>query len=248
MPPFARAHTTIFAREGCLDNRPELVSKPWASAASVSAFAHVRAMPGEDMIRAGKPNLESKIVPLELSLLSFSRQDRRNGLQQNPAVEQQAPFFDIGKIQHHANFKGRIRAGHDLPKPGDTGFHVEAPAIFGTVASTVLYRVRARANQGHVAFQDVPQLWQFVETVFAKKPAKASDTRIIGDLKEWAAALVEPTQVFFQPVRACNHCPKLEAIKFTTKLAQTQRAIDGRTMRLQLDDNADNQHQRPEEK
>jgi len=59
--------------------------------------------------------------------------------------------------------------------------------------------VRARTNQGHVAFQDVPQLWQFVQTVFAKKPAKASDTRIIGDLKEWAAALVEPTQVFFQP-------------------------------------------------
>jgi hypothetical protein len=44
-------------------------------------------MPGEDMIRAEKPNLESKIVPFELSLLSFPRENRRDGLQQNPAVE-----------------------------------------------------------------------------------------------------------------------------------------------------------------
>src|SRR5216684_7285356 len=108
MPPFARAHTTIFAREGCLDNRPEPVSKPWASAASVSAFAHVRAMPGEDTIRAGKPNLESKIVPLKLSLLAFSRQHRGNGPSQNLAIKQQAPVPHVFQIQLQARFEGRI--------------------------------------------------------------------------------------------------------------------------------------------
>src|ERR1700704_435565 len=93
-----------------------------------------------------KSDLKTHATPREPALLSFSRQDRRNGLQQNSAVEQEAPLFDISEIQHHANFKGRIRTGQDLPKPGDTGSDVEASAMFGGVSSTVLHRVRPRAN------------------------------------------------------------------------------------------------------
>src|SRR5882762_9643087 len=74
------------------------------------------------------------------------------------------------------------------------------------------------------------------------------DTRIIGDLEEWATALVQPDQVFFQPVRASDHGPKFVAIKFTATFAHTQRAINHRTMRPELNRNADHQHQRPKEK
>jgi len=65
--------------------------------------------------------------------------------------------------------------------------------------STASTGKRPWANQAHIAFQDVPKLRQFVETVFAKKSAKASNTRIIGDFEEWTAALVQPTQVCFSP-------------------------------------------------
>src|SRR5207302_6864578 len=122
-------------------------------------------------------------------------------------------------IQHHANFKRRIRAGHNLPKAGDTRFHAETSAICGSILSTVLYRVGPWPNQAHVALQDVPKLRQFVETVFTKKSSKPRDTRIIGDLEEWAAALIQPAQVFLQPVRPGNHRPKLVTIKFTTAFA-----------------------------
>jgi len=111
--------------------------------------------------------------------------------------------------------------------------------MFGSILSTVLYRVGPWPNQAHVALQDVPKLGQFVETVLTKKPAKARDPRIIGDLKEWTAALIQPAQVFLPSVRPGNHCPKLVTIERAEVFAQAQRAINHRAARLQLDGNAD---------
>jgi len=62
--------------------------------------------------------------------------------------------------------------------------------MFGTVLSTVLYWMWPRANQAHVASQDIPKLRQLVKTVLAKKSTEARETRIIGDLEEGPAPLV----------------------------------------------------------
>jgi len=49
--------------------------------------------------------------------------------------------------------------------------------MFGTVLSTVLYWMWPRANQAHVASQDIPKLRQLVKTVLAKKSTEARETR-----------------------------------------------------------------------
>jgi hypothetical protein len=47
-----------------------------------------------------------------------------------------------------------------------------------------------RANQAHVASQDIPKLRQLVKTVLAKKPAEACNARIVGDFEKGPAPLV----------------------------------------------------------
>jgi hypothetical protein len=180
-------------------------------------------------------------------LLSFACQYRRNGLQQNPAVEQHAPLLDVDKIQQHANLKRRICARQDLPKSGDARLYFEALAMFRTVTNAVFYRMWARSDQAHVASQNVPQLRQFVETVLAKKSAERCEPRIAGDLEERPATLVLMTQRFLETVRSGDHRAEFVAIKWTTALAQAPRAINHRSTRPELDCHRDDQHDRPEE-
>jgi len=50
--------------------------------------------------------LREQSTPREPVLLPISRQHCGDCLQHNSAIAQDAPFFDVGEIQHQANFKG----------------------------------------------------------------------------------------------------------------------------------------------
>lgn len=49
-------------------------------------------------------------------------------------------------------------ASQDQPKSRRSGLHCEAPAMLGSILSTVLHRVWPRTDQAHVTFQDVAKL------------------------------------------------------------------------------------------
>ena len=78
---------------------------------------------------------------------------------------------DVSHIQLHARFKGRIFAGGHLPQSGYARRHFEALFMPRAVLFHVFKRMGARADQAHVALEDVPELRQFVQAVLAKKTA-----------------------------------------------------------------------------
>ena len=136
---------------------------------------------------------------------------------------------DVADIQLHARFKRRISAGNDLPKPGYSGFYIQPPVIGGPVARAVVYGMGARTNQAHISFQDIPKLGQFVEAILAKKAAEPRDARVIGNLEERVAALVESAKRIFQFVRAVEHGPEFIANKSLSLFPGAERTIDDRT-------------------
>ena len=161
-------------------------------------------------------------------LLSFSSQYCGNCHHQNPAVEQQAPTPDVTKIQDHAGFKRGICSRCDLPQAREARLDVKPSMMPRTIPLDVVEWMGPRPHQTHVAFQNVPKLRQFVETVLAKKPAEACNARIISDFEEGAAALVQAAQIVFQLVRTRHHRPKFVAYESAPFFSDAERRVNDR--------------------
>ena len=78
---------------------------------------------------------------------------------------------DVANVELYAGFEGRIFARRYLPESGHARHHFEAPFMPRPVLLHVFEGVGARADQAHVALEDVPELRQLVQAVFAKKSA-----------------------------------------------------------------------------
>src|SRR5438105_2075857 len=115
------------------------------------------------------------------------------------------------------------------------------------VLGNVLNRMRTRPDQAHVSFEDVPQLRQLIQAVFAQKPAEPCDAGIIGNLEEGAAALIQMPQLSAKSVRARNHGTEFVTGEEDASFPHTQRSEnDWASGRLQAHGNGDHEHQRPE--
>lgn len=156
-------------------------------------------------------------------------------------------MLDVADVQLHTGFEGRIFARGYLPESGHAGNHFEALFMPGTVLFHVFERVGTRADEAHVAFEDVPQLRQLVQTVFAKKSAYRRDARIVGHLEKRALPLIEMEKRVAQPLCARHHCPKLVTGKEHASFPNAQRGINRWALRLESHRQSDHKHQRPEQ-
>src|SRR5579864_7232535 len=68
-----------------------------------------------------------------------------------------------------------MRAGGDLPKTGDPCGHLETLIVMRLEMIDLVRDARTRANQRHLAPQDVDQLRQFVEAGLPKRAADPCD-------------------------------------------------------------------------
>ena len=66
-----------------------------------------------------------------------------------------------------------------------------APAVPGLEPLVVAQRQRPRADEAHLAAQDVPQLGQLVDREAAQDAADRRDARVVPDLEDRAVGLVE---------------------------------------------------------
>ena len=144
---------------------------------------------------------------------------------------------DISEVQQHARFERRISARGHLPKTGYAGFHFEALLMPRPVEFNIFQWVRARPNQTHVPLQDVPQLRQLVQAVFAQKFAEPRDPRIICNLEERAPALIQMAKARGWPTvrivrEMSSGLPYREAMKLARKAAPLLDITVSEFMRL----------------
>lgn len=159
-------------------------------------------------------------------------EDRDDGAEEALAVHEEAADATLVETSHivtvqsclHRNLK--LVPSIDLRPAGETGAY-----IVGSVLVTLSHQValipesRAGADNTHIPDEDVPNLWEFIETVFAQNLADARDVLL------W----------IFKHVRWCImrrgylHGAELVKIEQLFVLAHTLLGEEGRTGIIHLD-------------
>ena len=101
-----------------------------------------------------------------------------------------------------------------------------------------------RSNQAHFPTQHVPELREFVEAVAADDTADAGDSGVAVNFEDRALSLVAGAQVFLEVGGVGHHGAKLVATKAAAFGSGALRAVDGRTGRVQPDEQGHDRHER----
>ena len=83
-----------------------------------------------------------------------------------------------------------------LPGPCTSGLQLQTKAVVSSDMAVLFENQRARANECHVALQNVEQLGKLIERVPPQNAPNSRDTRIIGDLEH--ASVPTRSQVHVQ--------------------------------------------------
>jgi len=128
------------------------------------------------------------------------------GLQdERDVVAQFAVALDIVVVEAHLAFETDVAAAADLPNAGETWRYGKTHAVPGLVFRHFGRNRRARAHNGHVAFENVEELRKFVEAELAEHMTERIDTRVVLHLERLAARFVLGHKFFFAFFRVHVH-------------------------------------------
>src|SRR3954469_18965049 len=97
-----------------------------------------------------------------------AREDREGRLEEDGDVEPDRPVLDVVEVEPHEIVEGEVRAARDLPEAGDPRQHEVALPVPVVQPLIVADRERARADEAHLAAEDVQELRQLVERELAE--------------------------------------------------------------------------------
>lgn len=117
------------------------------------------------------------------SISAFAEGDGLDGLEQVHEVDPDGPVADVPSIHGDALFVGGVAAAAGLPHAGDAGQNHAVLAEIDAVALDFFGDNWARADEAHVAADDVPELRQLVEAGLAQEGAELRDARVVLELK-----------------------------------------------------------------
>lgn len=118
-----------------------------------------------------------------ISIGALAEGDGFDGLEQVHEVDPDGPVADVPGVHGDALFVGGVAAAAGLPHAGDAG---QDHAVFAEVVAVALDFLRddwARADEAHVAADDVPELWQLVEAGLTQEGAELGDARVVLELE-----------------------------------------------------------------
>jgi hypothetical protein len=167
---------------------------------------------------------------------SSAGKDDGHGAEQDVDVKAEAPVFDVFEIEGDVAVEGWMVAGFYLPEACDARSGFETAEIFELILFDLGRKGRARANEAHIAFENVPKLREFIEAVLPHKTPGAGDAGIVDHLKEDAFALVEVAKVPLLMVRVHDHGAELVAGEIAAFLADAAGDIEDGTAGVELDD------------
>lgn len=124
-----------------------------------------------------------KVLRFPLSIRALATDNGLDGLEQVHEVDPDGPVADVPGVHGDALFVGGVAAATGLPHAGDPGQDHAVLAEVVAVALNLLRDNRARADEAHVAADDVPELWQLVEACLTQKGAELGDARVVLELE-----------------------------------------------------------------
>ena len=102
---------------------------------------------------------------------------------------------------------------------------------------------RTRADNAHIASQNVEELRQLIERILAQEAAEAGDAGIVGDLEEHAVALVHVHDFGATLLCIQHHSAELDAAEDHALFADAIRGVEDRAGRIELDGDGDGHQQ-----
>ena len=132
-----------------------------------------------------------------ISIGTFAEGDGLDGLEQVHEVNPDGPVADVPGVHGDALFVGGVAAAAGLPHAGDAGQDHAVLAEVVAVALDFFGDNRARADEAHVAADDIPELRQLVEAGLTQEGAELGDTRVVLEL-EILLPLFAGLGVFFE--------------------------------------------------
>ena len=94
-------------------------------------------------------------------------------------VEPDGPVFDVPDVECDALGVGEVVASGDLPESGESGLDGDERGEVGGVAWAFCLDDGSGADDGHVASDDVEELWEFVEAGLAEESSEGRDARVV---------------------------------------------------------------------
>src|SRR6266852_1703258 len=137
------------------------------------------------------PVTRTRRTAASASVRAAAPQDRRDGLQQDLAVQPEGRRLDVLEIQPRPFVEAvDFAAPVDLPQAGDARFDAELAPLPEGKPVRLLREGRPRADQAHVALEHAVELRQLIQAVLTKKAAQQGDAGIVSDLEGWPAHFV----------------------------------------------------------
>lgn len=122
--------------------------------------------------------------------MSVAAKDAEDGECEDFEVEREAAMVDVPDVEFEFLFPGECVASVDLGPAGESWFHFVAAHLLLGIAREVFGKERARSDDAHVAFEDVPELREFVEAGGAEETAKFGEALVIWEEVALGVALV----------------------------------------------------------
>ena len=155
-------------------------------------------------------------------------------------VGDDAALGEVLKVSaDHAVEPGRVALRH-LPPAGDPGLHGQALQIEFCVLGHLVGQRRARADDGHLAKENVDELWELVDGVLADELTDLRYARVILHLEHGAGDLVLPLELGETLVGVFVHASELPHAEggqaaVAVGLAHADLAVERVALALQAD-------------
>lgn len=174
----------------------------------------------------------------------FTSKNNSDGLQDGPEIHAEAALADVLQVELYHVVEVQVRAPSHLPVTGESGLHRQALHGPGVVLGNLVGQGRARAHHRHLAQEDVDELGELVDGMFAQEAANAGDARVVLYLEHRAVGLVAPLQLLQALVGVLVHAAELvhgELVHapVAVRAADALLAVDGAARALQADRRAD---------
>src|ERR1700722_16692446 len=178
--------------------------------------------------------------------------DSPGGGEKNLQIEPDRPRLAVTQVQADHFIEACTIASAHLPQSCYPGPHFENPAPVPDIINLeFVWDGRTRADERHIAAQDVPELRQLIETGLPEESSNESHSRILDEfvnrlfralgIVQSILAGDELLDVFLMDLGIVVgiHRPKLQALEARAKLAQAFLLIDHWTFGSQLDQGDD---------
>lgn len=163
---------------------------------------------------------------------AFFAEDLEEGGQEDFHVEPEGSLLDITDVEFEFFFDGEVGTAGDLGQSGDAGLDFEAAFLSGVPFGDLGHVEGARADEGHLAKEDVEELGEFVEGGFAEEAADFGQARILAGL--WAGA---------EGVGVGAHGAELVEGEGLAAAAGTLLAEDGGAGGIEADKDGEDEHE-----